>query len=77
MGGYTSKCEKSKNHCTLLDSQGVSGYADELARTVRVHREKLGDHVQVVAMPPVLLGGGGRGGVNSPRLVRNLIETEY
>jgi hypothetical protein len=26
----------------------------------------------VVVMPPVLLGG-----VNSPRLVRNIIETEY
>jgi hypothetical protein len=37
-----------------------------------VLREKLGDHVQVVALPPVLLSG-----VNSPTLVRNLIETEY
>ncbi len=55
-----------------LDSQGVSGYSDELARTIRVLREKLGNHVQVVAMPPVLLGG-----VNSPRLVRNIIECEY
>jgi hypothetical protein len=55
-----------------LDSQGVSGYSDELARTIRVLREKLGNHVQVVAMPPVLLGG-----VNSPRLVQNIIETEY
>jgi hypothetical protein len=55
-----------------LDSQGVSGYSDELARTIRVLREKLGNHVQVVVMPPVLLGG-----VNSPRLVQNIIETEY
>ncbi len=50
----------------------MRGYADELARTVRVPRERLGDHVQVVALPPVLLGG-----VNSPSLVRNLSETEY
>ncbi len=50
----------------------MRGYADELAYTVRVLGERLGDHVQVVALPPVLLGG-----VNSPSLVRNLIETEY
>ncbi len=49
----------------------MCGYADKLAWTVRVPRERLGDHVQVVELPPVLLGG-----VNNPSLVRNLIETE-
>jgi hypothetical protein len=27
MGGYTSKCEKSQNHCTLLHRFSVSSYA--------------------------------------------------
>jgi hypothetical protein len=55
-----------------LDSQGVSGYSEELARTMRILSEKIGNSVQVVAIPPVLLGG-----VNSPRLVRAIIETEF
>jgi len=58
-----------------LNSQGVDGYADELARTMRVLREKLansGNNVQVVALPPVLLGG-----VNSERLVRHILEAEH
>jgi len=54
-----------------LDAQGVSGYSEELGRTIRILREKLGPHVKVTAAPPVLIGG-----VNSERLVRAIIEAE-
>ncbi len=39
---------------------------------MRILSKKIGNSVQVVAIPPVLLGG-----VNSPRLVRAIIETEF
>ena len=55
-----------------LNSEGVAGYASELARTIRILTEKIGQGVQVAALPPVLLGG-----VNSERLTRNIIEAEY
>ena len=55
-----------------LAGQGVSGYSDELARTLRILKERLGQQVQVAALPPVLLGG-----VNCPTLVRNIIEIEH
>ncbi len=54
-----------------LYAQGVSGYSEELGRTIRILREKLGPHVKVTAAPPVLIGG-----VNSERLVRAIIEAE-
>jgi hypothetical protein len=55
-----------------LNAQGVSGYSEELARTIRILREKLGKNVMVTAAPPVLLGG-----VNSHRLTRAIIDAEY
>ncbi len=39
---------------------------------MRILSEKIGNSVQVVAIPPVLLGG-----VNSSRLVRAIIEAEF
>ncbi len=33
MGGYTSKCEKSQDHCTLMDT--VPAYVDEFVRLLR------------------------------------------
>ncbi len=38
-----------------LAKQGVSGYSEELARTVRILREKQGPNAQVGTLPPVLL----------------------
>jgi hypothetical protein len=55
-----------------LNAQGVSGYSEELARTIRILREKLGKNVMVTAAIPVLLGG-----VNSHRLTRAIIDAEY
>jgi hypothetical protein len=40
-----------------LAKQGVSGYTEEVARTVRILGEKLGPNVQVGILPPILLGG--------------------
>jgi hypothetical protein len=54
-----------------LARQGVSGYTEELARTVRVLREKQGPLVQVGVLPPILLGG-----VNSFNLLRGIVEVE-
>jgi hypothetical protein len=54
-----------------LAKQGVSGYTEELARTVRILREKQGPNVQVGILPPVLLGG-----VNSFNLLRGIVEVE-
>jgi hypothetical protein len=59
---------------SVLARQGVSGYTEELARTIRISREKQekkGGKVQVGAMPPVLLGG-----VNSFNLMRSILEVE-
>jgi hypothetical protein len=55
-----------------LNRQGIGGYTDELARTVRVLKDKLGGRVKVVALPPVLLGG-----INSFRLLRLVVEVEH
>jgi hypothetical protein len=54
-----------------LGRQGLVGYADELTRTLRIVKDKLGKEVQMAAIPPVLLGG-----VNSYRLLRNIVEAE-
>ncbi len=57
-----------------LARQGVSGYTEELTRTIRILREKKekqGVKVQVSALPPVLLGG-----VNSFNLLRSIVEVE-
>jgi hypothetical protein len=55
-----------------FDSQGVSRYSVELARTMRSLSEKIGNSVQVLAIPPLLLGR-----VNSLQLLRAIIETEF
>ncbi len=55
-----------------LNRQGIGGYTDELARTMRVLKDKLGGRVKVVALPPVLLGG-----INSFRLLRLVVEVEH
>ncbi len=47
------------------------GYADELTRTLRIVKDKLGKEVQMAAIPLVLLGG-----INSYRLLRNIVEAE-
>jgi hypothetical protein len=54
-----------------LAKQGVSGYSEELARTVRILREKQGPNAQVGILPPILLGG-----VNSFNLLRGIVEME-
>jgi hypothetical protein len=54
-----------------LAKQGVSGYTEEVARTVRILKEKLGPNVQVGILPPILLGG-----VNSFNLLRGIVEVE-
>jgi hypothetical protein len=54
-----------------LGRQGLVGYSDELTRTLRIVKDKLGKEVQMAAIPPVLLGG-----VNSYRLLRNIVEAE-
>jgi hypothetical protein len=55
-----------------LGRQGLVGYSEELTRTLRIAKDKLGGNVQVVACPPILLGG-----INSYRLLRNIVEAEY
>jgi hypothetical protein len=55
-----------------LDRQGVIGYAEELARTIRIVKEKQGGRVQVSAMPPVLIAG-----INSFKLLRDILEVEF
>jgi hypothetical protein len=55
-----------------LDKQGVIGYVDELNRTIRIVKDKLGGKVAVSALPPVLLAG-----INSFRLLRNILEVEF
>jgi hypothetical protein len=54
-----------------LAKQGVSGYTEELARTVRILREKQGPNVPVGILPPILLGG-----VNIFNLLRGIVEVE-
>jgi hypothetical protein len=57
-----------------LARQGVSGYTEELTRSIRILREKqvkLGVKVQVSALPPVHLGS-----VNSFNLLRSIVEVE-
>jgi hypothetical protein len=55
-----------------LDKQGVTGYAEELARTIRLVKEKQGGKAQVSSLPAVLLAG-----INSFRLLRNVLEMEF
>ncbi len=55
-----------------LGWQGLVGYADELSRTVRILKEKMGKDVQVAVCPPILLGG-----INSYRLLRNKVEAKH
>jgi hypothetical protein len=55
-----------------LDKQGVTGYAEELARTIRIVKEKQGGKAQVSSLPAVLLAG-----INSFRLLRNILEMEF
>jgi hypothetical protein len=55
-----------------LDRQGVIGYAEELARTIRIAKEKQGGKVHVSAVPSVLLAG-----VNSFKLLRDILEIEF
>ncbi len=50
---------------TALGRMGTGGYADTVAKTMRIVREKLGGSVVVAPLPPVLLGG-----VNSGKVVR-------
>jgi hypothetical protein len=57
---------------TDLSRQGLVGYAEEVMRTIRIAKDKVGANVQVVACPPILLGG-----INSYRLLRNVAEAEY
>jgi hypothetical protein len=45
------------------------GYTDELARTLRILKQKLGGRVEVVALPPVPLGG-----INSFATLRAVVE---
>jgi hypothetical protein len=55
-----------------LGKQGIVGYTDELARTLRIVKEKQGKRIQVVALPPVLLGE-----INSFMLLRLVVEAEH
>ncbi len=55
-----------------LGRQGLVGYAEGLTRTIRIAKDKLGANVQVVACLPIFLGG-----INSNRLLRNVVEAEY
>jgi hypothetical protein len=55
-----------------LDKQGVTGYVEELYRTIRIVKEKQGGNVQVSALPPLLMAG-----INSFRLLRNILEVEF
>jgi hypothetical protein len=55
-----------------LGRQGIVGFTDELARTLRIVKEKQGKRIQVVALPPVLLGG-----INSFMLLRLVVEAEH
>ncbi len=55
-----------------LGRQGIVGYTDELARTLRILKEKQGGMVKVVALPPVLLGG-----INSFTVLRLVVEAEH
>jgi len=62
-----------------LGRQGRVGYAEDLARTIRIARERQskkkeedgGCGVQVVAVPPIPIGG-----INSFRLLRGVLEIE-
>ncbi len=55
-----------------LSKQGVVGYTDELARSLRILKQKQGGMVKVVALPPVLLGG-----INSFTVLRLVVEAEH
>jgi hypothetical protein len=55
-----------------LGRQGLVGYTEEMARTLRNVKIRLGPNVQLAVVPPILLGG-----LNSYRLLRNVVEAEY
>jgi hypothetical protein len=55
-----------------LGRQGIVGYTDELARSLRILKEKQGKKVQVVALPPVPLGR-----INSFTVLRLVVEAEH
>jgi hypothetical protein len=55
-----------------LGRQGLVGYSEEMARTLRNVKARLGKNVQLAVVPPILMGG-----VNSYRLLRNVVEAEY
>ena len=50
----------------------MTGYAEELTRTIRIVKEKQGGKIQVSSLPPLLLAG-----INSFRLLRNVLEMEF
>jgi hypothetical protein len=52
--------------------QGIVGYIDELAWTLRSLKDKQGGKVNVVALPLVLLGG-----INSFTILRVVVEAEH
>ncbi len=55
-----------------LGRQGIVGYTEELARTLRILKDKQGKRVATVPLPPVLLAG-----INSFRLLRLVVEAEH
>jgi hypothetical protein len=57
---------------TDLGRQGIVGYTEELARSLRILKEKQGGMVEVVALPPVPLGG-----LNSFATLRAVVEAEH
>jgi hypothetical protein len=56
---------------TSLFARDVQSYGEDLVWGIRLLREKLGDGVNVSALPPILING-----VNNPGLVRSLTEVE-
>jgi hypothetical protein len=57
---------------TDIGRQGIVGYTEELARSLRILKEKQGGRVEVVALPPVPLGG-----LNSFAILRTVVEAEH
>jgi hypothetical protein len=55
MGGYSSKCEKSKNHCTLMYSMSVcTGYS---MATSSSYRDSRAESSSPKELPNILLNG--------------------
>jgi hypothetical protein len=72
MASLSQQAASSVGSTSDLGRQGIGGYTDELARTMRVLKEKQGGRVKVVALLPVLLGG-----INSFRRLRLVVEAEH